>query len=392
MDGGSPNYTSLTDSPQNLKESIDWMLRISGKDGAGGGSWGMSELPNLIFTLFKQPDRDLTAAVKKSFKDAVEKVAKDLENKLQVTNGTFSTHFKKFSEVETVRSNIDVNSDVWLDKFKDWIAKGCTTIAEADGPLIEFAEGLEVFMGYKNGELNDEGLGKKGQYKSAYNGEATWGKIKDDNGKKKQCALIFLDVVITCFSLLTYLYWNGWRKIGDCGPDKDGDWANLRLCDPASALCKFLETAGFNDFKQIHTVYTKMNKALKSTLAGTSMKGSTLSGRLQTAFPEFGRAMSEKKPTDYFDFVEALTMQAQCDDIFKNLGNNRGCTHTGDSTCDSRRFAFTKLFIVCTAYKTAVVSTSPNTVIFASAAAVAGAGVSAYLAHLLGLLPALGIF
>ncbi|GIX66387.1 spectrin repeat superfamily Extracellular matrix-binding protein, putative [Babesia caballi] len=28
---------SLTDCPSNLKEAIDWILRVTGKDGGGGG-------------------------------------------------------------------------------------------------------------------------------------------------------------------------------------------------------------------------------------------------------------------------------------------------------------------------------------------------------------------
>ncbi|GIX62279.1 variant erythrocyte surface antigen-1, alpha subunit [Babesia caballi] len=55
---------SLTDRPSNLKEAIDWILRVTWKDGGGGGTDGTDGLANAIRKLpnFKAT---ITAAEKK---------------------------------------------------------------------------------------------------------------------------------------------------------------------------------------------------------------------------------------------------------------------------------------------------------------------------------------
>ncbi|GIX63239.1 uncharacterized protein BcabD6B2_26740 [Babesia caballi] len=395
----SPKYDSLTHPPKNLKESIDWMLRISGKDGGDGGTWGMSELPRYILTLLNKSNEDLTEAVKKTFDEAVQNVTKDLKDKLGGTKGVFADYLRKFT-VTSVGNTIHVDFDKWVTAVKQWIEKGCNPVCETDGPMAKFADGLAVFMGYYNGQLNDEGLGKNGSYESAYDAKnATWAAVKTSN-KENECALIFLDAVIILFPLFTLLYWNGRRNINNKGQIPSGDWADQKLTNKNSELSKFLITVGFSDFSQLHTVYTKIvghktynNYATRTQdrLLDPSVKGSTLSGRTQTAFDEFGRVMGgEDPPTTYGGFLEALMTRARCD-ISKSLGNNRVCTHTDSSTCDPSKFPFTKLFIVSTAYKIAVATTSPTKTILASAAAVTGVGVSAYLAYLYGLLPTLGV-
>ncbi|GIX65963.1 variant erythrocyte surface antigen-1, alpha subunit [Babesia caballi] len=41
----------LTDCPSNLKEAIDWILRVTGKDGGGVGQNGTKELANAVSAL-----------------------------------------------------------------------------------------------------------------------------------------------------------------------------------------------------------------------------------------------------------------------------------------------------------------------------------------------------
>ncbi|GIX62155.1 variant erythrocyte surface antigen-1 family protein [Babesia caballi] len=393
MDGKAVKYDSLTDPPTNLKESIDWVLRISGKDGGAGGSWGMSELLTLILKFFSKPDQELIEAVKKSFNDAVERVTKEIGDKIRGTSLDFADYLRKLA-VRSVGNTIHVDLGDWLTSFKGWLEKGCNPICEADGPMAEFVNGLAVFMGYYNGQLNDEGLAKNGSYESAYHAtNATWDNVKE-NEKKEKCAMILLDVVITLFPLLSLLYWNGRREKLDKRRSGDGRWADNKLNDPNSSLSKFLTTVGFSDFSQLNISFTTpRNKKIKLP-ADTSMKGSTLSGRLQTAFPEFGRVMAESglSMTTYGDFLAALIACAQCDTSSCQRSTNAIVCGKLCETSDPSKFPFTKLFIFSTAYKIAVVTTSPQKAILASAAVVTGVGVGAYLTYLSGILPALGIF
>ncbi|GIX65100.1 variant erythrocyte surface antigen-1 family protein [Babesia caballi] len=103
------NQKKLTDRPSNLKEAIDWILRVTGKDGGGVGGGGGDTAIN-----------DLTEQIKKLLK-SVENSGTGLGN-----------------EIKKVVQALD------------------------GGQLItKLAEGLQQFIGYQNGTIkhNTQGIG-----------------------------------------------------------------------------------------------------------------------------------------------------------------------------------------------------------------------------------------
>ncbi|GIX64161.1 variant erythrocyte surface antigen-1 family protein [Babesia caballi] len=394
--------TSLTDAPKNVKEAIDWMLRLSGRDDGEfeDGNLAIIGLTTTLSGLLDNTNQDLVEAVSTTFNEAHERVMQQLALSLNDTSGYFTKYFKEFSDVEKAEGKI-VDFAKWVTKFKEWIAKGSDQIGQRDGPAVMFADGLAVFMGYANGQLTDGGLAKKDRYKSAYDSKnATWEQIKNDDEKNK-CALIFLQVVITLFPFLTVLYFNGKKKVRKDEYIADGEWAREKLKNEDSPLTKFLKDAGFNDFTRLNIMYTKTfccvaHGATTSNLQSCSkdpcVKGSTLNGRIGTGFGELGRVMAGgNAPKTYGQFLKEIIERAKCYHAFNEFRTRLPCSKNG-STCDPSKFPFTRLFIIAIAYQIAM-ETSPITkAILAGTAAVAGVGISAYLTYISGILTSVGLF
>ncbi|GIX62004.1 variant erythrocyte surface antigen-1, beta subunit [Babesia caballi] len=374
---------SLTEEPQNLKESIDWMLRLSGRDNGrfSDGNVAMRGLTRTLLGMIQATKHDFADAVKTTFNEASNLVVKELEVKLRPTHSTFAEYFTNKTNDSTYEKDITSFKN-WLESFGECIENGCDPLDQNHVPITDFAKGLELFMGYINGKLTD-GFGNRYRYVSAYHpDEASWAAINDSEDKKKQCVRIFLKVVVTIYPLFTLLYWNGWKKTDKYGPKENGVWAEQNLKQSNSELSTFLKAVGFDDFSQINTVYTKTffcaahgatTGKMQRCPVDHSVKGSTISGRLQTAF--------------------ALITHAQCD--VSSYQRTRNLTTGGNlyETFDPSKFPFTKLFIVSNAYRITIKSSSITKTVLASAAAVTGVGVSAYLAHISGLLPTMaGLF
>ncbi|GIX63090.1 variant erythrocyte surface antigen-1 family protein [Babesia caballi] len=388
--------TSLTDAPKNAKEAIDWILRLSGRDKGmfWDGDDAMIGLTTTLSGLLDNTNQDLAQSVQKIFNEAIQCVIQQLGQSLNNTNGYFTKYFKELSDVEKAEGKI-VDIDKWVTAVKHWIEEGYDPLGQTDGPIIKFADSLAVLMGYNNGQLNDEGLAKKDVYVSAYDANnATWAAVKTSK-KENECVCIFLDVVITLFPLLSLLYWNGRRD----KKSEDGVWADERLCNSGSELSKFLNVVGFKDFEQLHTVYTKIvghkrHNNYASTKQNCSVdlwvKGSTLSGRIQTAFREFGMVMSgDDHPSTFGDFLKKLIERAKCDCVFDGFCNEGICANTNSRNSSVNPFPFAKLFIIAIAYQKAIESSSITKTVLASAAAVTGVGISAYLAYISNLIPTL---
>ncbi|GIX62590.1 extracellular matrix-binding ebh [Babesia caballi] len=155
----------LTDCPSNLKEAIDWILRVTGKDGGGGGGTNGTE--------------QLADAVSKLSKD-VKASSPELKEKLEKIEGALGT--------------------------------------PSTGLIESLATGLATFIGYSG----TNGI-KSGSYKSTYGVGARWqnGWNNSSDSGAQTCAQIFLGCVPIIFSALSYLYWKckqrhsqgGWEQM-----------------------------------------------------------------------------------------------------------------------------------------------------------------------------------
>ncbi|GIX63380.1 variant erythrocyte surface antigen-1 family protein [Babesia caballi] len=153
----------LTDCPSNLKEAIDWILRVTGKDG-GGSKSGTTEL----------------AAAVKELLDGVD---------------DFGSNIKKEE----------------FDKVKNALGDG------SSGLIKSLAEGLQQFIGYEadGGKPNGKGIALK-SYASSYPSAAKWESMNSQDDKTK-CAKIFLGCLPLYYQALTYMYWRchknggGWK-------------------------------------------------------------------------------------------------------------------------------------------------------------------------------------
>ncbi|GIX63911.1 uncharacterized protein BcabD6B2_33460 [Babesia caballi] len=189
---------SLTDCPSNLKEAIDWILRVTGKD--GGGHSGTQHLA-----------------------EAVSKLLDDVKDS--------SPELKKT-----------------LKKIKEVLNPGGN-----NGLIDNLATGLAKFIGYENGggNIGNGGIAVGGQpldpgansgpgYKLTYHrSSATWkDQVEGGDGnsetKKKLCAKIFLGCLPLYYQPLTYIYWG-------CH-EKGGGWGNQTL--GGGALKSYFDSQG----------------------------------------------------------------------------------------------------------------------------------------------------
>ncbi|GIX61425.1 variant erythrocyte surface antigen-1 family protein [Babesia caballi] len=201
---------SLTQAPKDLKEAIDWVLRVSG----GDGMWN---------------DTDL--------------LAKALSDHLQYSS------YKYDAFVGGIFSDIGINAQ-----------------KPGDGLISRLATGLKTFIGYQytkektnytisigqNGILNPGEIKAKGQartstaYTSAYHGswftDVNSGSEENQNIKKKKAVQCFFTAIEIIFEGLTELFFN-------C----ENGWKNQNLS--GSNLKEFMTTKGFSD-TQLNTSIT----------------------------------------------------------------------------------------------------------------------------------------
>ncbi|GIX62251.1 variant erythrocyte surface antigen-1 family protein [Babesia caballi] len=113
-------------SPCNLKEAIDWILRVTGKDGQGG--------------------RDNTSVLAKAVKELLESAVRDVES-------LTSNRHKNDTELQKLKTGLEkakelVGQDVTGDTDFEYVGTG--------GPIGMLAEGLQKFIGYgSKGILSD---------------------------------------------------------------------------------------------------------------------------------------------------------------------------------------------------------------------------------------------
>ncbi|GIX61762.1 variant erythrocyte surface antigen-1 family protein [Babesia caballi] len=180
--------------PKNLKEAIDWILRVSGGDGVDKCKNGVQVLSEQVQTLLNQ-----------------------------VTSSDMGTLKSKLGDV-----------------------------------ITKLADGLQQFIGYNGGQKPNGRKGiASNKYESAYENDAKWRaswKYASDSNAQK-CAKIFLGCVPLIYYGVTYLYWRcankPWCKGDWEAMNFNGDMGDAALNTFVVALTKFMVSVGYTDLKQL---------------------------------------------------------------------------------------------------------------------------------------------
>ncbi|GIX62566.1 variant erythrocyte surface antigen-1 family protein [Babesia caballi] len=186
---------SLTEPPNNLKEAIDWVLKIKNDQ-------AIEDIAKALEALLKEEAGDVAVRVQ----DVFDVIKDNINKKFDKMNGPFCDHYKgHLRSATTGLKAVERPEDVKSDDLK--------TAIEA------LVSGLKAFLGY-TGSTNFSGRGiiknPGANYTFTYN-TATW--IPDDALK---CAAIFLGMLPAIFFGVTLTYWkcknNKWRKLATDTP------------------------------------------------------------------------------------------------------------------------------------------------------------------------------
>ncbi|GFE55247.1 variant erythrocyte surface antigen beta subunit, putative [Babesia ovis] len=167
-------HESLTKDPTNLKEAIDWILRVTNKDGQGNGASGSS---THMFCELAAALRDLLSDVDQELLDNERTLVSEV--------------------VDTIR---DVGGTYYLKEM-----------------IIMFGQGLQgMVMGKGGSSSGINGIAEHGicckngtsTYKSSYDSsKATWDKVRADDANVITCAKTMMGCIPLIFGAITYIYW-----------------------------------------------------------------------------------------------------------------------------------------------------------------------------------------
>ncbi|ORM39606.1 uncharacterized protein BXIN_2216 [Babesia sp. Xinjiang] len=179
---GKGQHNKLTCPPGNLKESIDWILRVTNKDGLNGGKNGNATKLGEEVAKLLENDRKV-----------LEKVIPQLNNGQLITN---------------------------------------------------LAEKLATFIGWNGGGKLDgsKGIAKNG-YTSSYKKEATWSSAEND---QQLYARIFLGTIPVIFSGLSYLYWQCNEGNGSGATGDGTRWTPQYINQPSNPLGIYFVCCGYD--------------------------------------------------------------------------------------------------------------------------------------------------
>ncbi|EDO07870.1 variant erythrocyte surface antigen-1 [Babesia bovis T2Bo] len=177
----SSQKLSLTDSPANLKEAIDWVLRVTGKDGKSLN------------------DDDCICGLAAAVCDLLDGV--DMSHLGDLAVGGNLNIASLLSTVQGIRGTKTVRNLIeglgkGLAKFIGW-----NESAHTNGGTSVDGSGI----GQQNSSAEKTG------YSSAYNNKnntnCTWSKLKGGTPDRGKCARIFMGCIPLLFNGLAYLFW-----------------------------------------------------------------------------------------------------------------------------------------------------------------------------------------
>ncbi|GIX61166.1 variant erythrocyte surface antigen-1, beta subunit [Babesia caballi] len=375
-----PKTTGRTEPPTNLKEAIDWVVRISGHDFRNGyQSGGKTAIRKLAMNLISENNSDLT------------KLAEVMHKALQYTvnhSGIVGDGLRKlFDGVE-----IDMRA-IQTSDFSKWLSGPAISwlkddIQSYDGPITAFAKGLAKFIGWDEkdgGTINCYGIASC-FYRSAYDKHSDPGRLSGST--EAEAISIFVDAVISTFLLLTFLFWKCHRQHAKESCVECGEWSRQTFCDEKSEVGIFLKAAGFKDFRQLTTCST--------VEPPQKLKASVIAGRLSYAFPEFSRVMAafmgQRYPT-HEEFISTLIKGVMYESGYLKKNEEVKAPvdrDTRNATLTPQHFPFTALFIIASAYQEKNKSSTTVTVLKTVGGLVVGGAVGgAAYSSLLSFFPAL---
>ncbi|GIX64925.1 variant erythrocyte surface antigen-1 family protein [Babesia caballi] len=287
----------LTDCPSNLKEAIDWILRVTGKDG-GGGDGGTAGLINAVQDLLR------TAGVE------------EINSKIAITQSLI------------------------------------TNLAEGLATFIGYGENGQV------GQIGDKGIAVGQGYKKSYDG--TWKDVFLDvpgissgySGDKIPPvfgAKIFLGCLPMIFSALSYLYWR-------CSQEGNGEWRDFSLNGQQGSnsnkfsLKIFMTSVGFgskilNGSKLGSQIFTSAQNNFEdftdcmSTVKGAAQSRHDKESKVMTELGLTHSGVSASSNPTYPEFLKTLNEEA-----YKNIKQNispKTSTHPLSTLFQISRLYFT---------------------------------------------------
>ncbi|ORM40232.1 uncharacterized protein BXIN_1599 [Babesia sp. Xinjiang] len=265
---------SLVDNPPgNLKECIDWVLRLTEKDEHGqinGHSHG------------------------KGNSDAMKGLAEKLLELLTAVYTDINQNEEKYGGERN--TNLETDKAV-LEAVLLSLHSELTT--GKNGLIDKLSHKLRDFIGWNgSGGLTGSGIGNKNlgnQYKSAYGGMADWQKVTSEQ-KQSDAACLFLGALPVIFSGLSYLYWQCAKPSERW--DKD---TMVTITNTNNALGIFFQCCGYETNRLNSLMYASgmQPKSVKQLLGGG------------TSFTEFNGATS-KVSDPYPVYINEVLTNATC--------------------------------------------------------------------------------
>ncbi|GIX64741.1 variant erythrocyte surface antigen-1 family protein [Babesia caballi] len=272
---GSGQKKSLTEPPQNLKEAIDWVLRVSGRDSNNDGKQAIEGLAGTIQAMLNGDPGDLREEVQEMFGEVRNGVIQKLmSNKPSEPEWGFTVPIAHLNDISgslitAVKDAPRLVRDV--DEISKWLKQD---IDSHNGPISDLAGKLKTLLGCNGyNKFDGSGLIQNGNsYKSAYPESLRWPTEPSD---QKTCALIFLSCCRLIYYGLTYLYWQ-------C-ESKDGNWKDQQFqkSGPTNSLSAYLDAMDYSE-----TMFDQGKK-----------NGSHIATVLQSAFPELTKHATNRYPS-----------------------------------------------------------------------------------------------
>ncbi|GIX62881.1 variant erythrocyte surface antigen-1, beta subunit [Babesia caballi] len=406
--GSNGPYNSLTATPKNLKEAIDWVLRFSGKDTSSDlqqkteikiGSSAITCLAKAILKLLKEVNCDKLKVFE------------------AITNG-----------------NALFSGDCPVRNFKI-----CPSII-LENLIDRLTESLRIFIGYDEkwegtitGEgiaIGSNGLGVDGKrehpsppwksttekkrestkdpkgYALAYHPDtANWkSQWEPESNDAQICAKNFLIAVTFIFEGLTKLHW-------ECR--KGNQWSKEKFNEPkAVRLAGYLVSEGF-ELDGLYTTYFPTLEEKQWPINPRKQRdneGGAINGVLSRAFDEFRQAIVDapcfSKDSDtptscsYADFIKALlTGSKQKMETLKKIQKTPTVQPVDANNMDAvystfQDYPLTKLYLLAANYRECTDQRYRST-IFKTLSGVtcgAGLGTAAYFTNAFGLGPMIATF
>ncbi|GIX65993.1 variant erythrocyte surface antigen-1 family protein [Babesia caballi] len=246
----SAGKKSLTEAPTNLKEAIDWVIKISELE-------NVEQLGEALEKLFRAD----VAVVAWEVREVFDVIKENIIEQFDGMNGFPRDHYKGYlSSVTEGLKDVERPAEVTKDNLRNSINK--------------LVDGLKSFLGYKGpSSFNDGIISSSPSYTFTYN-TATW--IQNDVSRY---AAIFLGILPAIFFAVTLIYWKCSEKNG---------WQNSELKNASNGTLKqFLTQMCFNGVK-----------------FNDGKKASQVVGDLKSGFTE----LSEANPKDipYSSFLRSL--------------------------------------------------------------------------------------